>query len=194
MFTDYDPVDVYKRQDISREREVSESLEELAGEDFSEIEGRVGSAPIVRFVSMLVEQAYLKRASDIHIEPCESVTRVRFRIDGDLVDITELSPSAHASLVTRIKIMADMDIAERRLPLDGRFNAQVEDSEISVRVSSMPTVFGEKIVMRLLTDSKSGIYKIQQLGMTCLLYTSHASGIKTHKSPRPSVFRVVLYL
>ena len=153
-------------EDISREREVSESLEQLAGEDFSEIEGRVGSAPIVRFVSMLVEQAYLKRASDIHSEPCESVTRVRFRIDGDLVDITELSPSAHASLVTRIKIMADMDIAERRLPLDGRFNAQVEDSEISVRVSSMPTVFGEKIVMRLLTDSKSGIYKIQQLGMT----------------------------
>lgn len=153
-------------EDISRERQVSESLEQLAGEDFSEIEGRVGSAPIVRFVSMLVEQACLKRASDIHIEPYETVTRIRFRIDGDLVDITELSPSAHASLVTRIKIMSDMDIAERRLPLDGRFDTRVEGSEISVRVSSMPTVFGEKIVMRLLSDSKTGIYKIQQLGMT----------------------------
>lgn len=153
-------------EDISRERQVSESLEQLAGEDFSEIEGRVGSAPIVRFVSMLVEQACLKRASDIHIEPYETVTRIRFRIDGDLVDITELSTSAHASLVTRIKIMSDMDIAERRLPLDGRFDTRVEGSEISIRVSSMPTVFGEKIVMRLLSDSKTGIYKIQQLGMT----------------------------
>ncbi len=153
-------------EDISKERQIAESLEQLASADFSEMEGRVGSAPIVRFVNTIVEQAYLKRASDIHIEPYENTVRIRFRIDGDLIDVTELSPAAHASLVTRIKIMAGMDIAERRLPLDGRFDVQFDNTEVSVRVSSMPTVFGEKVVMRLLTDSKTGIYKIEQLGMT----------------------------
>ncbi|MEA4853931.1 MAG: GspE/PulE family protein [Christensenella sp.] len=153
-------------EDISRDQNLNEELEFLTQEDLSDMEGRVGSAPIVRFVNMLVEQAYFKRASDIHIEPYESSTRIRFRIDGDLVKITELSASAHASLITRIKIMSNMDIAERRLPLDGRFNTVCADTEVSVRVSSMPTVYGEKIVMRLLTDSKTGIYKINQLGMT----------------------------
>ncbi len=152
-------------EDITREREVSDNLAQLANEDFTEIEGRVGSSPIVRFVNTIVEQAHIKRASDIHIEPYEDVVRVRFRIDGDLINITELAHSAHASLVTRIKIMSGMDIAERRLPLDGRFDVQFDDFDVSVRVSSMPTVFGEKVVMRLLADSKSGIYKIEQLGM-----------------------------
>ncbi len=91
---------------------------------------------------------------------------MRFRVDGELIDITELGAASHASLVTRIKIMAGMDIAERRLPLDGRFDVSFDDIEISVRVSSMPTVFGEKIVMRLLTDNKTGILKVDELGMT----------------------------
>ncbi|MDL2236353.1 GspE/PulE family protein [Christensenellaceae bacterium OttesenSCG-928-K19] len=153
-------------EDVTREREISAALEQLAEEDLTEMEGRVGSAPIVRFVNTIIEQAFFKRASDIHLEPYEQNVRVRFRVDGDLIDITELSPAAHASLVTRIKIMAGMDIAERRLPLDGRFDVAFEDIEISMRVSSMPTVFGEKIVMRLLTDNKTGVMKVDELGMT----------------------------
>jgi len=153
-------------EDLSKERDVAETLEQLANEDFSEIEGRVGSAPIVRFVNTIIEQAYLKRASDIHIEPYENTIRIRFRVDGELIDITELSPSAHATLVTRIKIMSGMDIAERRLPLDGRFDVSFDEIEISVRVATMPTVFGEKVVMRLLMDNKTGILKVDQLGMT----------------------------
>ncbi len=153
-------------EDINAERDMSDTLEQLANEDFTEIEGRVGSAPIVRFVNTIIEQAFLKRASDIHIEPYENTTRIRFRIDGELIDVTELSHSAHASLVTRIKIMSGMDIAERRLPLDGRFDVSFEEIEISVRVASMPTVFGEKIVMRLLMTTKRGHFKGRPLGMT----------------------------
>lgn len=153
-------------EDVSRDREISDTLEQLTEEDFLEIEGRVGSAPIVRFVNTIIEQAYFRRASDIHIEPHKDSVRVRFRIDGELIDVTQLSNAALASLVTRIKIMSGMDIAERRLPLDGRFDVVFEDIEVSVRVSSMPTVFGEKLVLRLLTDTKSGVLKVNELGMT----------------------------
>lgn len=138
---------------------------QLGDIDFDEIENRVGSVPVVKFVNNLVVQAYNKRASDVHIEIYEDNMRVRFRIDGQLVEVVKLSTKAHASMITRMKIMADMDITEKRVPLDGRFSMEIDNSFVSVRVSSMPTVYGEKIVLRLMADSKRGIVPIEQLGI-----------------------------
>lgn len=130
------------------------------------MESRVGSVPVVKFINNLVAQAYSKRASDVHIEISEDHLRIRFRIDGELVEIIRMNAKTHGNIVTRIKIMAGMDIAEKRIPLDGRFNCEIDGGELSVRVASMPTVYGEKIVMRLMPDSKSGIMTIEELGIT----------------------------
>ncbi len=131
----------------------------------AELESRVGNVPVVKFISNLLVQAYHKRTSDIHIEPNYEDVVVRFRIDGELVEVTRLNIETHASIVTRIKIMGGMDIAERRIPLDGRFNMELDHHEISVRVASMPTVFGEKLVLRIMADSKEGILPLESLGI-----------------------------
>ncbi len=131
----------------------------------AEMEARVGNVPVVKFISNLLVQAYHKRTSDIHIEPNYDDVVVRFRIDGELVEVTRLNIETHASIITRIKIMGGMDIAERRIPLDGRFNMELDNHEISVRVASMPTVFGEKLVLRIMADSKEGILPLESLGI-----------------------------
>lgn len=175
------------------------SLAHFASQDFDDVESRVGNAPIVKFINSIIEQAYVKRASDIHIEPMEHSVRVRFRIDGDLIEVVRLRPTVLATVVTRIKIMANMDIAEKRVPLDGRFDTTLDGSEVSIRVSSMPTVFGEKIVMRLLADSKRGILTIDQLGMSSenmnLIYTAikNPNGIILVTGPTGSGKTTTLY-
>lgn len=136
------------------------SLEE---DEFSEMEERIGNVPVVKFINNLVIQAYNKRASDIHIEIYDGNLRIRFRVDGDLITTVSMSGKSHASVVTRLKIMAGMDIAEKRIPLDGRFNMKLGEVEFGVRVNSMPTVFGEKIVLRIMPDSKSGIVSLEGL-------------------------------
>lgn len=111
-------------------------------------------APVVRLVNAIFTDAIRKRASDIHIEPYEKVFRVRFRIDGVLHDILQPPPSLKAAVASRIKVMASLDIAERRLPQDGRIKLKIGKGDaIDVRVSVLPTLFGEKIVMRLLDKS-----------------------------------------
>ncbi len=132
--------------------------------DFEALENRVESVPVVKFVNNMLAQAYIKRASDIHIEPTADYLRIRLRIDGVLSELVRLSIKAHASIVTRIKIMAGMDIAEKRVPLDGRFTVSIENSDISVRSASMPTVYGEKIVLRMMPDAKSGVVPLEDLG------------------------------
>ncbi len=107
-------------------------------------------APVIRMVNAMLIEALRSRASDIHIEPLEKSTRLRYRIDGKLIERPSPPKSFHNALVSRVKIMADLDIAERRLPQDGRFKIKALGREVDVRVSVLPTVFGEKVVMRIL--------------------------------------------
>src|SRR3989339_983283 len=121
--------------------------------------------PIARLVNTILEYAVKGRASDIHIEPQEFKTRVRYRIDGILYEKLSLPKSLHESLTSRIKILSHMRIDERRLPQDGRFTFKIGDQEVDLRVSSLPTVHGEKIVMRLLKKT-GGIPSLPDLGLT----------------------------
>lgn len=120
-------------------------------------------APIIRVVNMIILQAIRSGASDIHIEPQEDQVRIRFRIDGILHDITSTSIRVHPAIVSRIKILSRMNIAERRLPQDGRFQVTVDNRAIDFRVSSLPTIFGEKIVMRIL-DKSTLLLDLDRLG------------------------------
>lgn len=132
--------------------------------DFNEVdeeqEGKqVTTAPIVRLLNSIIEQAIRTRASDIHIEPYQDEIRVRFRIDGDLREIMVLPRSNLSAIVTRIKIIGKMNIAERRIPQDGRVETKINEKEIDMRISSLPTVYGEKIVIRLLDKSNFNFTK-----------------------------------
>jgi general secretion pathway protein E len=121
-------------------------------------------APIIRFVNSLITKAYKERASDIHLEPFEKELLVRFRIDGILYEIMDLMIKAHASIISRIKIMSGLNIAEKRLPQDGRFRVRIAGKDLDVRVSSLPTAFGERIVLRLL-DKSSSVLGLDQIGL-----------------------------
>jgi type IV pilus assembly protein PilB len=121
-------------------------------------------APIIRIVNVIIQQAIKDRASDIHIEPDRRGVRVRYRVDGVLHEIMKVPKYVHAPLISRVKIMGDMNIAERRLPQDGRIHVRVEGKEYDLRVSSLPTVFGEKIVCRIL-DQSSIMIGLNRLGM-----------------------------
>lgn len=123
----------------------------------------VTEAPIAKIVSVILEYAMKSRASDIHIEPQESRTRVRYRIDGILQEKLSLPKGIHESLVSRIKILSELKIDEKRIPQDGRFNFKITDMEVDLRVSTLPTVHGEKVVMRLLKKT-GGIPTLNDLG------------------------------
>jgi type IV pilus assembly protein PilB len=121
-------------------------------------------APVIRFVDLLLSQAVKSRASDIHIEPQEKATIVRMRIDGMLRDMVPPAKKMQAAVIARIKIVARMDIAERRLPQDGRFKMKTSGRSIDVRVSVIPTIYGEKVVMRIL-DASAIKHDLAQLGL-----------------------------
>ena len=120
--------------------------------------------PVVQMVTSLVSQGLRDRASDIHIEPLNDILRIRYRIDGNLVEAQTLPLQLHSSLVSRLKIMAGMNIVERRRPQDGQFSTTVDGREVDVRVATVSTVFGEKLVMRLLDKRRSTI-GLSELGM-----------------------------
>lgn len=111
-------------------------------------------APIIRYVNTLIFRAASERASDIHIEPFEKVLKVRFRVDGVLKDVDVEDKYFQASILSRIKVMADLNIAEKRLPQDGRIGIKIAGQDVDIRVSTVPTRYGERIVMRLLDKSK----------------------------------------
>ncbi|MCD7875914.1 MAG: Flp pilus assembly complex ATPase component TadA [Cloacibacillus porcorum] len=115
------------------------------------------AAPVVRLVNSILEQAVREKASDIHIEPTESMTRVRLRIDGTLFSNIEIPSNLHLPLIARIKILSGMDIAEKRRPQDGRILIKVAGSRIDLRVSTLPSILGEKVVLRLLDQSNDRI-------------------------------------
>ncbi len=130
-------------------------------------------APVVQLVSRIVGQALRDRASDIHIEPLDRDVRVRFRIDGQLVEPFRIPLAAHNPLVSRIKIMSSMNIVEKRAPQDGQFSTTVDGRALDVRVSCVATVFGEKVVMRLLDKSKSMV-GLHELGMPRETYSTYS--------------------
>ncbi len=127
-------------------------------------EGEGGDAPIVRLVDQLIDEAFRQRSSDIHIEPLEERMRIRFRIDGVLREVPSPPRRLHGSVVSRIKILAGMDIAEKRLPQDGRIQRTVGDRPLDFRVSSLPSLHGEAIVMRIL-DKASVLIGVEELGL-----------------------------
>jgi general secretion pathway protein E len=122
-------------------------------------------APVIRMINALLTQALREGASDIHIEPFEQISIVRFRIDGRLRDIVRPKKAIHAGLISRVKIMSQLDIAEKRLPQDGRITLRVGGKPVDVRVSTLPTGHGERAVLRLL-DKEGGRLDLQQLGMS----------------------------
>lgn len=123
------------------------------------------NAPMVRLVNTIISQAVRSKASDIHIEPFEKNVRIRYRVDGELKEVMSPAKSTHSALVTRIKIMGKMDISERRIPQDGRVETIIENHAIDMRISVLPTVYGEKIVIRLL-DRNAIIVGKEELGFT----------------------------
>lgn len=153
--------------------EVTEALEETsqaaeekkAAQDLSQLTGQVlRQAPIAKIVETILSFAMKARASDVHIEPQELRTRVRYRIDGILNEKLILPPSVHDAVVSRIKILAHLKIDEKRIPQDGRFNFISDGQEVDLRISTLPTIHGEKIVMRLLRKNDT-VPALEELGM-----------------------------
>ncbi len=152
---------------VELEVESDEVEDDILLEDITEMgmtsEDAATKAPVIRFVDLLLSQAVKSRASDIHIEPQEKSMTIRMRIDGMLRDMVPPARTMQAAVATRIKILSKMDIAERRLPQDGRFKIKASGRDIDVRVSAIPTIYGEKIVMRIL-DATAVNHNIEQIG------------------------------
>ncbi|HSV26714.1 MAG TPA: type II secretion system ATPase GspE [Sedimentisphaerales bacterium] len=138
---------------VADDEQETEDLEKIAGE-----------SPIIKFVNYLISHAIREGASDIHIEPKEKQTKIRYRIDGVLSDAMQPPAGMHAAVVSRLKIMSNLDISERRLPQDGRIAAIVGGRNIDLRVSTLPTTHGEKVVIRVL-DGRSIMLGLEQLGL-----------------------------
>ena len=160
--------------------EATKEKEEEAGLDLNELElaeGRIENAPIVKLATAVVENAFRQDATDIHIEPFKDVTRIRIRVNGDLIELMTLSPALHVSLVTRFKILSGMNIAEKRVPQDGRMSQTIDGTTVDLRVSNLPMVYGEKVVIRILAGDSS-VRRIQDLGMTDYNYERFVSCLK----------------
>ncbi|MBS3988260.1 MAG: Flp pilus assembly complex ATPase component TadA [Erysipelothrix sp.] len=127
---------------------------------------RVESAPVVKLVNSIIMEAYQQNASDIHIEPEETFTRVRFRIDGDLQLYSQFTHEVHQLITTRIKIISGMNIAEKRIPQDGGLRYRNDYARFDLRISTIPTAYGEKVVMRLLGADKNISYDLHSLGLS----------------------------
>jgi type IV pilus assembly protein PilB len=149
---------------------------DAAGDDHDDLAGVrevVEDAPIVKWVNLLISQAIADRASDIHIEPGERDLRVRFRIDGVLHEVMRSPRTIQAGVISRLKIMSDIDIAERRIPQDGRLSVAANGKKIDLRVATLPTVWGEKVVLRIL-DNSTALMTLAQLGFRDVNYTRYA--------------------
>ncbi|GAB4027045.1 MAG: GspE/PulE family protein [Candidatus Microgenomates bacterium] len=176
--------EIPRRYAQSLSAEVTQVLKEAGDSDINkrvvEVE-RIGDvireAPIAKIVATVLEFAVKSRASDIHIEPLEDHTRVRYRIDGILQEKLVLPKKTHDAVVSRVKILAELKIDERRVPQDGRFTFKVEDQEVDLRVSTLPTVDGEKIVMRLLRKSNN-VPTLAELGFRGMALKNIEDSIK----------------
>ncbi len=159
-------IERYYGQGRSAMGSLIETLDEHGGaeEDIEHLKDLASEAPVIRLVNLILQRAVEQRASDIHIEPFESQLKVRYRIDGVLHEAEAPPSSSSAAIISRLKIMARLDIAERRLPQDGRIMLRIQGKELDLRVSTVPTSFGESVVMRLL-DRQTVSFDFPSLGM-----------------------------
>ncbi len=163
-----DLIERYYGQGRSAMGTIVENLDENAGrgeDDVEHLRDLASEAPVIRLVNLLMQRAVEGRASDIHIEPFENRLKVRYRIDGVLHEVESPPSSSTAAVISRIKIMAKLNIAERRLPQDGRILLQVQGKALDLRVSTVPTSYGESVVMRIL-DRESLVLDFNALGFT----------------------------
>ena len=142
----------------------SQASEQLEGDD-EQLEAALEEAPIVKLVQAIMTQAVGDRASDVHIEPTERDVRVRFRVDGVLHDVMHSPKNIQGGLISRLKVMADLNIAEKRVPQDGRISMRVGGRTLDLRVATLPTVYGEKIVIRVL-DKSQALLRLEDLGFS----------------------------
>jgi general secretion pathway protein E len=139
-------------------------------EDIEHLRDLASEAPVIRLVNLIMSRAIESRASDIHIEPFERDLKVRYRIDGILHDVESPPTRLKAAVISRIKIMAKLNIAERRVPQDGRIKMRVLGKDIDLRVSTLPTMYGESVVMRILDKSNTQIYDLEKLGFSDAMF------------------------
>ena len=168
-------------------------------EDLEHLRDMASEAPVIRLVNAMIAQAIEKRASDIHIEPFDKEFRIRFRVDGVLFNQEQPPRELKAAIVSRLKLMAKLNIAERRLPQDGRIKIRILGREVDLRVSTLPTLFGESVVMRLLDRSAGDFYDLQRLGFDAHMlsrmehFTSLPHGIFLVTGPTGSGKSTTLY-
>jgi general secretion pathway protein E len=163
-----DLIERYYGQGRSAMGTIVENLDENATrseDDVEHLRDLASEAPVIRLVNLIMQRAVEQRASDIHIEPFENRLKVRYRIDGVLHEVESPPSSSTAAVISRVKIMAKLNIAERRLPQDGRIMLRVQGKELDLRVSTTPTVYGESVVMRIL-DREALVLDFQSLGFT----------------------------
>ncbi|MDE6949559.1 MAG: Flp pilus assembly complex ATPase component TadA [Lachnospiraceae bacterium] len=157
-------------------RQANASIEEVEVEEIDAEDGE-GEVPVINLLNSLIQRAYSTRASDIHIEPFENKTVVRMRVDGTIVEFVTLKKMLQAPLIARIKILSNLDIAERRIPQDGHFRVRMEREALNIRVSLIPTVFGEKAVLRLLSGNAQIDYE-KTFGMDAADYKAFSGMLK----------------
>jgi general secretion pathway protein E len=168
-------------------------------EDLEHLRDMASEAPVIRLVNAVIAQAVEKRASDIHIEPFEKEFRIRYRVDGVLYNQEQPPREFKSAIISRVKLMAKLNIAERRLPQDGRIKIKSLGREVDLRVSTLPTLFGESVVMRLLDRSAGDFYDLKKLGFDEYMlgrmeyYTSLPHGILLVTGPTGSGKSTTLY-
>jgi general secretion pathway protein E len=192
-----DAIDRYYGQSAKNETEVA--MQTTDSEDLEHLRDMASEAPVIRLVNALIAAAVEKRASDIHVEPFEKEFRVRYRIDGVLVNQDPPPREMKAAIISRVKLMARLNIAERRLPQDGRIKIKTIGREVDLRVSTLPTLYGESVVMRLLDRSAGDFYDLERLGFDEHMlarmeyYTSLPHGIFLVTGPTGSGKSTTLY-
>ena len=149
---------------------VAETSFEQSKDSVSYLEDDANSAPTIRLVNSIIERAVTEQASDVHIEPREDEVMVRMRIDGMMRNIFTVPKDLQGSVISRLKIMGNMDISQHRLPLDGRCNVRIRQQDIDLRISTLPTIYGEKVVLRLLKKSAE-LWKVLDFVVTIWNYS-----------------------
>ena len=157
-----DALDRYYAETARQQTELGDAAED--SENLEHLRDMASEAPVIRLVNAMIASAIEKRASDIHIEPFEKEFRIRYRIDGVLFNQDMPPREMKAAIVSRLKLMAKLNIAERRLPQDGRIKIKILGREVDLRVSTIPTLYGESVVMRLLDRSAGDFYDLRRLG------------------------------
>jgi general secretion pathway protein E len=165
-----DAIDKYYGQSARGETDLLADGSE-ASEDLAHLRDMASEAPVIRQVNAIIAQAVEKRASDIHLEPFEKEFRIRYRVDGVLYNQDPPPREMKAAMISRVKLMAKLNIAERRLPQDGRIKIKTLGREVDLRVSTLPTLYGESVVMRLLDRSAGDFYDLGRLGFDKHMFT-----------------------